>query len=336
MLELTAEGGRKSYFVHKNLLAAQSVFLKTTVDTAVAADRKIDLQAWDGETVGHFVDFLYLQTYQAGNPEPLCPIGSSSESTVSDMTDTHSGINTPETIVGESRVQRDDSSGLADPRPLTPLSALRQSEDDERDRMSCDPTRAEAEPRYSVLYPPETHDYHDFLLAHARVYVLAHSLGIETLQSFAYQRLLAILSDFEPIAPGSNVAVNIVELLYYVYTKTDTEGDPMRRLVTQFAALNFPALQRTDELKERVRQGGELAADLLEKVCRRLVASEAKLTDEGERFAALDGELTSARERCAALDVELTRVRARCEALEGDLIRSQRRYNEYGEMVYDD
>lgn len=250
--------------MHKNLLVEQSEFLRTAVKQA--ADKKIDLGCWDSETVSHIVDFLYLHTYKVKTPEPLYPTGPSPEGTISDTSETRSRSDTPDTV-------RDRSPDPIHRRPLTPLRVLIESHDAQTPAES-NPTLAEAEHSYPTLYPMETHDYRCFLFAHAKVYALAQSLGIDDLQGTAYRALAGILDSLQPIDPGSRIAVSSIELLSYVYANTDSSGDQMRKLVSQFAALNFPVLQRVDQMKGLVRQGGELAVDLVEKVCRRLVASE--------------------------------------------------------------
>ncbi|KAL0634967.1 hypothetical protein Q9L58_006085 [Maublancomyces gigas] len=259
IFELSAEAGQKSFFVHKNLLVEQSELLRTAVKQA--ADRKIDLGSWDGETVSHLVDFLYLHTYKVKTPEPLCPTGQFTESTISDTSETDSRSDTPDTV-------RDRSQDAIHRRPLTPLRELIESHDAQNNPAGCNPAPAEVEDSYSILYPLETHEYSGILFAHANVYALAQSLGIDDLQRMAYRSLAVILDSFKPIDPESHIATITIELLSHVYGNTRSLGDPMRILVSQFAALNFPALQRMDQMKELVRQGGELVVDLVEKRAR--------------------------------------------------------------------
>lgn len=253
--------------MHKNLLARPSEFLRTTSTNAF--DGKLDLKSWDGETVGHFVDFLYLHAYDVRRPEPLCPTTDSPEGTVSDTTETESRSDTPDTI------QADDSRDSTFPRPLTPIHALIESFDAEDNDPASSLT---VEPGDAILDTLAIDEYHWFLFAHAKVYALAQSLGIVGLQRMAYRSLAGILTSFEPVVEDSVLATSSIELMRYVYSKTHSAEDPMRNLVTQFGALNFPALQRMDGMKEVIRDGGELAVDLVEKVCRRLVVTEDELS----------------------------------------------------------
>lgn len=229
--------------------------------------------------MGHLVNFLYLQTYQTRKPEPFGSESSEgSDAAISDTTGTQSRVYTPETVRSDNTVQQGDSSGENEGRPLTPLHELRLLPGDERPHLGDDGlTPVESESSYSVIYPTETHNYGSVLLDHLKVYTLAEFLGMEVLRKMAYNRLLAILDDLKPITPGSPIVANVVELLRYVYAETNDTADPMRYLISQFAVLNLPALQGAPRLRELVRQNGNLAVDLIDKVCRRLVTSEDKL-----------------------------------------------------------
>lgn len=251
-------------------------------------DGNLDLHAWDGETVEHFVNFLYLNTYGTRRPEPLSRAVDFSDDTASNTNNTESRVHTPDTVCSDRTIQPEASLDGTEPRPLTPLSALRGSPDGgDNDVIYCGSTHMEDERLYCVVCPQETHNYHDTLLAHAMVYALAQSLDIDTLCRMAYHRLLVILDNLNPIATGSHVALNIVELLRYVYANTHGTGDTMRKLVSQFVALNFTAVQGTRAMKELVGRDGQLAVDLMEKVCRRLVASEDELAKSREEIASL-------------------------------------------------
>lgn len=274
--ELTAEGGRKSFFVHKDLLTSQSALLRSKVD-ASTNERKLDLQSWDAETVGHFVNFLYLHTYGTVKPEPLSEDGD----TASDGTTTESRVHTPDTVRSDDTIQPEASAEQSEARPLTPLLKLWDpSEPVENEGAHHRTTTRDEESDYFFNFHPDTHHYQETLLAHARVYSLAQSLAVDALCSMAYNRLLSILGNFAPVVPGSRVAVEIVELLRYVYQNTRGAADVMRKLVSQFAALNFTAVQRTVEIEGLLIADGRVAAGMMHKVCRRLVASE----DERDRY----------------------------------------------------
>lgn len=267
-LELIAEGGRKSFVVHKNLLIIQSPLLRSAVDT-LSADGIFDMRSWDGETVGHFVNFLYLQTYVVPGSQPLSPIVGAPVETASDTTGTRSQVSTPGTICSNNSTQRDLALDANDRRPLTPLSGLR-----------VHPNEGNSDgPDSGHFCPQEANDHHNVLLAHAKVYALSQSLEVHILSSMAYHRVLGILESLHTITPDSHIRLNVVELLDYVYAHPDY---PMRKLVSQFVAWNFTAMQGLEEMKELMSRGGQLAVELMAKVSRRLVAGEKEINDQRE------------------------------------------------------
>lgn len=184
------------------------------------------------------------------------------------------------------------------PRPLTPFkepeAPIYYPPDNSQDLGQ----NKAAERMYHVLYPPATHNYRLVFLAHAKVYALAQLQGVRALQNMALQRLSAVLVTIWSVDHGSHLVQNIVELLDYVYTHTNTPADteePMRKVVSQFVALNFPALQSEEAMRTIMKQGGDLVGDLMEKVCRRLVNSEHQLVAYKNRNDELLNELEIAR-----------------------------------------
>lgn len=315
ILELVTDGGRKSSFVHKNLVTAQSALLRTKLNGA-AAEQKLDLQSWDAKTVGHFVNFLYLHTYGTVKPEPLSPGTDLSDGTASEATNTESRVHTPDTVRSDETIQPDASLDRPIPRPLTPVHALWDSTDDANDESEyCSSTARKEESLYCVNYPHETHSYRNTFLAHARLYSLAQSLDMDVLCRMAYNRLLHILGNIEPFTPGSPVVIDILELLSYVSNNTEGKDDGMRNLVTQFAALNFPALQGTEMMNDLVRWDSQFAVDMMEKVRRRLVASE----DERDRYRGISTSLEHVTEKLRAEQENCTALKGRNASLENDL-----------------
>ncbi|KAL0633090.1 hypothetical protein Q9L58_008046, partial [Maublancomyces gigas] len=283
-LEILAQSGEKKFFVHGDILAAQSEPLRKIVEGVQdgSTSQKIDLQEWDGDTVGRFVEFLYVGHYQA--PSPTQPSSVGPGSTVSEDGAYQQGADTPTTSqsvrpgmsrsVSTETIQSNWTASPVGPRPLTPLwrfdLELQNHSDQnlERGRLemlglrSCDPAIC---------------GYGEVLLAHARVYSLAQNQKVEALQKLAYKRLLSTLLSVGSVEPGSQVVVDFIDLLRYVYSHTVSSGsseEPLQNIVSQFAALNFPALQSRDEMTGLIREGGKLASDLMGKVCKRLVNSE--------------------------------------------------------------
>lgn len=280
MFEVLAQSGTKRFLVHSGILAARSKPLENIIKTTLSnpsPKRIIDLQEWDEATVGRFVEFLYVGHYQAPDPKhPL--VGPSSTASDDDGDDDDDAcpqeFNTPATaqsvvseIAQSDRTETIRSGSPAGPRPLTPLS-----------QFDLEPQNDLSEYLASGPFDPAVYDFGDVLVAHARVYFLAQDQEVDALRRLAYQHLLSALRGIGLVEPGWRVGVNIVDLLRYVYSHTDSSGGlevPLRNLVLQFAALNFPALQSRDEMTGLMREGGELASDLMARVCKRLVNSES-------------------------------------------------------------
>lgn len=58
----------------------------------------------------------------------------------------------------------------------------------------------------------------------------------------------------------------------------------MRKMVSQFTAMNFAAVGCTEEMKELLRQKGELAVDILQEVGMRLDSAEGQLVRPRDRW----------------------------------------------------
>lgn len=286
--------------MHSDILAAHSGPLRRTTEAVrdggrEEADRKIDLHEWDGDTVGRFVEFLYVGHYQAPGPtrQPsVAAAGAAGTERIAPDSDTHQhGADTPATSysVWTGTAQSDTTeTGLArtpspGPRPLTPLGKFGLE-------INSDPNpnmRQEVLEMFGLReFDPAVCGYGEVLLAHAKVYSLAQNQEVEALRKLSYKHLLSVLLGIGPVEPGWRVVVDIISLLRYVYSHTvPAEGseEPLQKIVSQFAALNFPALQNRDEMTELIREGGTLASDLMEKVCKRLVHSESILQEESKR-----------------------------------------------------
>ena len=85
-------------------------------------------------------------------------------------------------------------------------------------------------------------DYEATLLAHAEVYVMACRYMLAELKNLSWQRLRSILMGIGNISAASPVIGNLVTLISYAYKESSNEPnctEPLRQLVTTFAALNF-------------------------------------------------------------------------------------------------
>lgn len=248
VFELVACDGIR-FYVNKDILASQSKPFQeaTSGPWKEAVERSIDLKDWDSDTVARLVEYLYLRNYDYPDPTPL----------KSSPKPTLAGAKPPPTIP------------VPDPkRPLTPIHDCLKG---------CLPP-AEVAPPITVTeslasFDPADNDFHDILLAHAKVYALANYKSVDGLRTLALRRLMLTLSRLHPLRASSHVLMNVVELASYVYDNTDylsNSEEPLRKLTSQFIALNFAAFQTEPRAVEFVAQGGDIVRDLMAKLSRRL------------------------------------------------------------------
>lgn len=122
-------------------------------------------------------------------------------------------------------------------------------------------------------FDPTLYDYGVPLLAHAKVYHLAHYKAIDPLRALALHHLLASLWRIDPVDPatGSHNIAGIAELAHYVYENTDhldNNEEPLRRLVSDFIARNFSALESNSKMVDFLGEGGDVVTDVMRKVSR--------------------------------------------------------------------
>lgn len=261
VFELTAQSGERRIFVHGDILASQSEPFRKIVTGhwRESTERKIDLTDWDGDTVTRFVDFLYTGNYRYPDPKPITHGENPDPGRISPFPlsfDLDTSLGTPE-----------DRSSSAPYRPLTPFDrCLSRVWLHEKEDGLTDAKRLE-------LYEPARYNYKEVLLVHAKVYVLAQYKDVDVLRKLALKRLFLTLLRIKSIQPGSHEAGNIIDLLSYVYSETDaleSSEEPLRKIVSQFAALNILALQAENKMAKLIGDGGDIATDLMAKVCRRL------------------------------------------------------------------
>lgn len=104
-------------------------------------------------------------------------------------------------------------------------------------------------------------DYQPALLASAKVYAMANYFLLPELKNLAIQRLQETLGLVGWPAPESTM----VALIEYVYAHTDGqigEEEPLRKLVTTFAASNYANLQGP-QFRTLMSDGGDFVVDLV-------------------------------------------------------------------------
>lgn len=245
VLELVANDDQR-FFVHKAILTSQSTSIE------IPSERTIDLGDWDSDTVARLVEFLYCRNYDYPDPAPLGP---HAEHSLSEPPP-------PIQVASEATDHR---------RPLTPLPDCLGS------TLLLDEAPRTDEQRLHRFHPSD-YDFGGILQAHAKVYALASSKSIVPLQTLALRRLLLILVRLHPLQPKSRTVKDIVDFASVVYESKLSVNtgylvraeEPLRKLTSQFIALNFVAFQSEPRAVEVIVDGGELVKDVMAKVCRRL------------------------------------------------------------------
>lgn len=270
VVELLAQRGESRFLVHKDILARQSKPFQAALsgEWKESTECKVDLGDWDGATVARMVEFLYLGTYRYPDAIPL-----SSEPIPP--------VEAIEVLITEAS----DESQSITTRPLTPVNECLRNLLPEPAQE--DETALERLERFD----PATCSFGEALLAHAKVYHLAHYKAILPLQMLALQHLLDTLSRIDPIdtTSGSHNVESIVDLARYVYQNTDhleNEGEPLRKLVSHFIGFNFLALNSTSHLAQLLSEGGDIVMHMMQNIYR--VAPQPPIrSDSGNRAPAL-------------------------------------------------
>lgn len=115
--------------------------------------------------------------------------------------------------------------------------------------------------------------------------MLAQERSIKPPQTLALQRLHATLVHLSPIQPDSHVSTNIVDLAKYVYDKANkiaSTEDALRKLVSQFMAFNFSALQAAPGIIEMIAKGGDFSKDMMVRMCGMI--PPAQLSSSGKKY----------------------------------------------------
>lgn len=220
-------------------------------------ERHISLNDWEAETVGRLVEFLYTGDYQYPDPVPSAARAGATRSIQRQL--------------NASRSNR-EGGGKSPNRPLTPLERC-------LDTVFPDDLDDGADWTKLANFEPQD-DYKNALLAHAKIYCLAQYKSVGALRTLALRRIHLVLLKIDPLTPESdNTAVmNALELINYVYTNTDSlvsSEEPLRKLVSQFAAHNIQVLQSHQEMTNMISEGSDFVNELMPKICRRLIPSPA-------------------------------------------------------------
>lgn len=233
-----------TFYAHKGILSHHSEpFKEATSGTwKESHERRILLSDWDGTTVGHLVQFLYTGDYNFGDP----PTGDERQ----------------KPVMPAEPTPQPSRSGTLTPFPeCVGVSLLEQ------------PSSLMTDSGWLERVDTASFDFKELFLEHAKVYALAQFKSIAPLKALAHSRLSRILLKLHPLGPNPHLATNLVSLATYVYANTDSlssSEEPLRRIVSQYVALNFETWQAEPAAVRMMCAGGDFVVDVLGKVCRRL------------------------------------------------------------------
>lgn len=149
-------------------------------------------------------------------------------------------------------------------RPLTTLADMQFIRS-----YSAQPTSALQ--KFDAWFSSRTLELLDFehsFLTNAKLYVMADHLFLSELQILALHYLQYSLEKIQPLNPESLQMSNVVRLIDYVYehtAKATTGEHLMRRLVSEYAALQFTNF-KGDEVQQLMAKGGDFIPDLMQKL----------------------------------------------------------------------
>ncbi|KAI4126595.1 MAG: hypothetical protein LQ341_006865, partial [Variospora aurantia] len=194
------------------------------------------LEEWDEQTVEHVLEWLYLGYYYLDVPiDRLRADGKRKAS--SPLLETGQEQSQGEPILpGEEGADANKYR-----RPLTPLAPYHT--------LSCaGPPEEMTQCAEGSVSEAEELSTGKILLPYARVYMLAQYLQLERLKSDALDRFRYFLLEWEPYPFRRGEIISTVNLARFVYTSTYpsvSSEEPMRKVVSTFAAKKFLVSLRT-------------------------------------------------------------------------------------------
>lgn len=262
IIELVAKNNGR-FFVHEGILSHHSQQFKdaTSGPWKESQEHKILLQDWDEETVGRLVQFLYTGDYRYPNPSlPEKP---------------RVGVAETEKVPSAPEVGRTGA--------LTPFAECVRGAAWEHPGLPM------TDASWLDSVNTAEFDFEETFLTHAKVYTLAQYKSIVALKVLAHERLSQTLLRLHPLGRNPHLAANITSLSTYVYAHTDSltsSEEPLRRIVSQYVALNFAAWQADPVAEQIMCDGGDFVKDVLRKICRRLGGTGIRLAPALTRYIA--------------------------------------------------
>lgn len=304
------------FYAHADILA-KSVVLKETVQGPWRENVELTLywRDWEASAVERFLEWLYTGDYQCPYPVEACETESTSQPSAEasgessdhsppaesenvevleylvpapaepvEMTFEDSILDVPSRHKSTAKKLKSTKKGTACARstirPLTRLEDLTWN----GCRALEKSTEAEEYDQWMghQLWRPDELDYENTFMTHAKLYVMACFYLLDALKNMSWQRLRSVLISIGKPSPRTPVIGNVMTLIHYVYQETgdhSTDEEPLRMLVTSFAALHYTNLEGTgvkNLLLSAEETDREFVVDLFEKVARQMSYLEGK------------------------------------------------------------
>ncbi|KAL8664191.1 MAG: hypothetical protein Q9202_003269 [Teloschistes flavicans] len=243
----------KPFYVHADILS-KSEMLRREISGQwkESEEKQITWSHWNAGTVAKFIEWLYTDDYK-------CPYPIKAEPQESSSPQNHDGPEPLGNVESNPFPEHHDNGKKENPTTETSTSAQPLPTIDALDWAGCRKlgklTQAEEYDTWTghQLWRPEELDYHEVFMTHAELYVMACTYMVDDLKNMAWQRLRSVLRTTGVPVPGSALIENLASLTHYTFNQTGNrsgEEDPLRMLVTTFAALHFTAIKgpEIDEL----------------------------------------------------------------------------------------
>ena len=144
-------------------------------------------------------------------------------------------------------------------------------------------------------FPYQKYSYQAPMFAHAEVYSFAKYHLLPALQNLALQRMTQTLRSIDCSVDDAEEELSAI--IEYVYDNIESNGEdeePMQKLLSQFAAIHYPALLHGN-FEELFSRGGDFTRDVARKLSRRLaahgVAAETEDDKVGCRIEGLENQV---------------------------------------------
>ena len=267
------------FTVHSAIIATQSKALDVLINGAMkeASDRRAVVEDVTEDTFIRFCQFAYTRDYVTPDFTHIPSVE------LPHIPNRNTAVTEPDPVVEDAPppapepLPSDNIDWGLTPKkikkPTKPSKSvrLRQSLDnltyDTETSQATFTTRCEVRPNSSP-----TEKYTQVFLGHAEIYVFAEKWGIDGLKALALSKLHQTLTSFtlyEVRRP------DIVELLRYTFSNDHTPDrigavDELRSLVMLYTACEAENLVHCPEFISLIREGGQLAQDLVQMLTKRI------------------------------------------------------------------